>query len=118
MFFGDVNFIFFIFFLLLSSLIINTNTSLHLLLTAELLWVTLYALVLLIGFSFNNLTLVSLTFFFLIFSAIELGIGLVLSMLQHNIFRTMSLSTMDQNLYKYSNRINRFLNINSLNYKI
>jgi len=34
---GDINFIFILFFVMLTSIILNINTALHLLLTAELL---------------------------------------------------------------------------------
>jgi len=34
---GDLNFIFIIFFILFTSIVLNVNTALHLLLTAELL---------------------------------------------------------------------------------
>lgn len=37
LFLGDLNTLFIFFFLILGSLLINTNTALHLLLTAELL---------------------------------------------------------------------------------
>lgn len=117
LFLGDLNILFFFFFLILSTLIINTNTALHLLLTAELLWVTLYSIVLFVGFCYDNLNLVSLTFFFLIFSAIELAIGLAILLLQHIIIRTISISTNDTNLYKYTDRVIRSNNLNNLNFK-
>ena len=63
---GDLNFIFIIFFILFTSIVLNVNTALHLLLTAELLWITLYILCLFIGLTFDNLNILSLTFFFLI----------------------------------------------------
>ena len=41
---GELNFIIILFILLFLTIIVNVNTSLHLLLTAELLWITLYTL--------------------------------------------------------------------------
>ena len=41
---GDLNFVFIIFFIMFTSIALNVNTALHLLLTAELLWITLYIL--------------------------------------------------------------------------
>jgi NADH:ubiquinone oxidoreductase subunit K len=94
---------------------INTNTALHLLLTAELLWITLYAIVLFIGLVYDNLNILSLTFFFLIFSAIEFGIGLVLLLLQHILLRTLTLNDLETNVFKFVNRFNRQVNINRIN---
>lgn len=97
---------------------INTNTALHLLLTAELLWITLYSIVLFIGLVYDNLNILSLTFFFLIFSAIEFGIGLVLLLLQHILLRTLNLNDLETNVFKFVNRFNRQVNINRINWKV
>jgi len=61
---GDLNFIFILFFLMFTSMALNVNTALHLLLTAELLWITLYIMSLFLGLIFDNLNILSLTFFF------------------------------------------------------
>lgn len=100
-----INLLIFFFLLLFFSIFINTNTSLHLLLSAELLWISLYGLLLFVGIIYDNLNLLSLTFFFLIFSAIEFGIGLVLLMLQHIFFRSLSLITNDYNSNKFLTRL-------------
>ena len=112
----SLNMFFLFFFLIIFSILINTNTSLHLLLTAELLWITLYVIVLFIGFVFDNLNLVSLTFFFLVFSAIEFGVGLVLLLFQNIITRSINLSDYDSNFIKFSNRFKSKLYINKLNW--
>lgn len=109
---------FLFFFLILSSLLLNTNTSIHLLLTAELLWITLYLIVLFIGLTYDNLNILSLTFFFLIFSAIEFGIGLVLLLLQHILLRTVTLNDNETNIFKFINRYNRKINTNRINWKL
>lgn len=116
----SLNLLLLFFFLIFFSLLINTNTALHLLLTAELLWVTLYLIGLLIGFIYDNLNILSLTFFFLIFSAIELGLGLIILLLQNIIFRTINLSNKDQNYSKFLLRIKNNLYINKIlwNFKI
>ena len=93
----------------------HTNTSLHLLLTAELLWITLYALTLLIGLAYDNLNLLSLTFFFLIFSAVEFGVGLVLMLLQHLITRTLNLDASGNQSAKFSSGSSKALLVNNLN---
>lgn len=90
----------------------HTNTALHLLLTAELLWITLYVVVLFIGLVYDNLNVLSLTFFFLIFSAIEFGLGLVLILLQHVLLRTLNLDEAETNVVKFSSRVRRGVNVN------
>ncbi len=115
---GDLNTLLLFFFIIFGSLVLNTNTALHLLLTAELLWITLYAIVLFIGLVYDNLNVLSLTFFFLIFSAIEFGIGLVLILLQHILLRTLTLNDSETNIFKFVNRFNRQININRINWKI
>ena len=115
---GDLNTLFLFFFLIFGSLVVNTNTALHLLLTAELLWITLYSIVLFIGLVYDNLNILSLTFFFLIFSAIEFGVGLVLLLLQHILLRTLTLNDSETNIFKFVNRFNRQVNINRINWKI
>jgi hypothetical protein len=111
--------LFFIYFLLIFfSIIINTNTSLHLLLTAELLWITLYAVTLLLGLFYDNLNVLSLTFFFLVLSAIEFGIGLILLLCQNIINLNIYLSVNDYNFTKFLNRFKTKLYINKINWKI
>lgn len=101
---GDINFIITLFFLLLVSIVLNTNTALHLLLTAELLWVTLYILTLLLGLIYDNLNLLSLTFFFLILSAVEFGLGLVIMLVQHVLLRSINLNAGNGGTARLSSR--------------
>lgn len=67
---------------------------------------------------YDNINLLSLTFFFLIFSAIEFGVGLVILLLQHIMLRTLGLHSSDINVFKYTNRYTRHLNLNRLNFKL
>ena len=106
-----------LFIFMFSTLLVNTNTSLHLLLTAELLWITLYAVTLLVGLVYDNLSLLSLTFFFLIFSAVEFGVGLVLMLIQHLLTRTLNLDANGNTPFKFSNNSSRPLMINRLSWK-
>ena len=106
------------FFLLASTLLINPNTGLHLLLTAELLWITLYGVVLYVGMVYDNLNMLSLTFFFLIFSAAEFGVGLIILTTQHLVFRTINLNDNDNNLYKHSNRFLQKLHANKITWRV
>lgn len=109
-----MNLYFFIFFLFFLSIAINVSNALHLLLTAEILWITLYLLVLCVGFLYDNLNLLSLTFFFLVLSAIEFGIGLVLILLQNIFLRSIDLTNNSRNWLKYSARFtSKLKNLNS-----
>lgn len=114
----SLNLFFLFFFLIFFSLFINNNTSLHLLLTAEILWITLYAISLYIGLLYDNLNILSLTFFFLVFSAIEFGIGLVLLLFQNVINRSINLHDNDLNFLKFNNRLKTKLFINKIKWKI
>ena len=107
MFIGDINLYYIVFFLMFLSITNNISNSLHLLLTAELLWITLYVIVLSIGFLYDNSNLLSLTFFFLVLSAVEFGIGLVIILIQNIFFRSLQLSDNSKNYMKYNIR---FLN--------
>jgi len=79
------------------SLSTNVTSALHLLLTAELLWVTLYVIVLNMGMLYDNINLLSLTFFFLVLSAVEFGIGIVLILVQNVFLRSIYLSDNSKN---------------------
>jgi hypothetical protein len=109
---GEINFILILFFFLLTTIVINVNTAVHLLLTAEFLWITLYGLVLIVGMVYDNVNLLSLTFFFLILSAVEFGVGLVLILLQNIFNRSINLNDNPTNMPKFSSR---FLNRVGLN---
>lgn len=109
---SEFYFLFFILNLIITSVIVNVNTSLHLLLTAEFLWITLYSLVLIIGTTYNNLNFISLTFLFLTLSAVEFSIGLVLILMQSIISRSINLNTLPYNTIKFVNRFFMKLNVN------
>ena len=116
MFLGEVNFILFLFFFIMSSILVNINTSIHLLLTAEFLWITLYSLVLVMGFIYDNVNMLSLTFFFLILSAVEFGIGLVIILLQSIFNRSINLHDRSNNISKFSLRFLNKISVNSYKY--
>jgi hypothetical protein len=110
MLFGDLNFIFLLFFIIFVSIAMNVNTALHLLLTAEFLWITLYIATLLIGMLYDNMNLLSLTFFFLILSAVEFGLGLVIMLVQNILTRSINLSDSSLNPPKFFTRFASKLN--------
>ena len=104
--------------MILGGLLVNANTGLHLLLTAELLWITIYLISLLVGIAYDNLNILSLTFFVLIFSAIELGVGLVLLLLQYILLRTLGLDYQDTNNFKMVVRVAEHANLNRLIWRL
>ena len=111
---GKINFIIFIFFLLFVTLSINITTALHLLLTAEFLWITLYILTLLLGLIYDNLNMLSLTFFFLVLSAVEFGIGLIIILIQNIFNRSINLNYSNVNNLKFLNRFLTKVNLNNI----
>jgi len=110
---GDFNFIFFIFFIMFASIALNVNTALHLLLTAEILWITLYIITLFMGLAYDNLNLLSLTFFFLILSAVEFGLGLIIMLVQNIIMRSINLNDSNVNPIKFASRLSNKVNANT-----
>jgi hypothetical protein len=68
-----------------------------------------------LGLFYDNLNILSLTFFFLALSAVEFGIGLILLLLQQIITRNVHLSINDQNFTKFLNRFKTKLYINKIN---
>ena len=110
---GDFNFIILIFFLLFSSIALNVNTALHLLLTAEILWITLYIFSLFMGLAYDNLNILSLTFFFLILSAVEFGVGLIIVLVQNILTRSINLNDSNSNALKFASRFTTKLHTTS-----
>ena len=58
----------------------------------ELLWVSLYVLVLNMDLTYDNANLLALTFFFLVLSAVEFGIRAVLILAQNILRETLGVS--------------------------
>jgi NADH:ubiquinone oxidoreductase subunit K len=117
LFIGDFNTIVILFLILISTLLVHVNTSLHLLLTAELIWITIYLLTVLTGLVYDNLNILSLSFFVLVFSAVEFGIGLVILLMQFLLTRTLNLNENDNNVLKFTDRIFRKNYLNRINWK-
>lgn len=111
---GSLNLLILLYFMLFISIFVNISNSLHLLLTAELLWITLFALALSVGYIYDNFNVLSLTFFFLVLSAVEFGIGLILMLFQNSITKSIKLYNTDHNFPKFVSR----LKSNLLNNKI
>nr|YP_010049561.1 NADH dehydrogenase subunit 4L [Strombidium cf. sulcatum]QPL15966.1 NADH dehydrogenase subunit 4L [Strombidium cf. sulcatum] len=113
---NELNFLYLSFFLFLFSIFINVTTALHLLLTAEMLWILLYIVSLFVGYIFNSLNILTLTFFLLILSAVEFGIGLVIMLIQHIIFRSINLNSNSFSSIKFFNKWSLKLKLNKLKF--
>ena len=118
MLYGDINLFFLLFFLLFFTLFFNNNTALHFLLTAELLWITLYLLVGFVGIIYDNINILSLTFFFLVFSAIEFSVGLILLLIQNLFNRSLNLNNYEKNYNKFFYKYRLKIYKNKLFWKI
>ena len=66
-------------------------TYLILLILFELIWINLYVIGVLFGLYLNILNPLALTFFFLVFSAIELSIGFVLLIYKNILIKSINL---------------------------
>ena len=62
------------------------------------------------GLAFDNLNLLSLTFFFLILSAVEFGLGLIIMLVQNIIMRSINLNDSNVNPIKFASRLNNKVN--------
>lgn len=82
------------------------------------MWITLYAIVLFVGLAYDNLNFLSLTFFFLIFSAVEFGVGLVIMLMQHLLTRSIDLDRFGNLAGKFSNTSSSSLLSNKINWKV
>jgi hypothetical protein len=67
-----------------------------------------------VGFIFDDVNLLSLTFFFLIFSAVEFALGLVIILVQHILLRSIYLNTLSKNSNKFSVRFKKKIPVKSL----
>lgn len=112
-----MNTVLILFLVLFSTLMVHVNTSLHLLLTAELLWITIYILTVLVGLVYDNLNILSLSFFVLVFSAVEFGVGLIILLMQFLFTRTLNLNEGDSNFTKFTDRLSKKIYSNRVNWK-
>jgi len=58
------------------------------------------------GLAYDNLNLLSLTFFFLILSAVEFGLGLIIMLVQNILTRSINLNDLSVNPLKFASRLN------------
>ncbi len=69
---------------------INFTNSLQSLVVSEFLWITLYVWSLFMAYLTDDMNLLSLTLFFLVFSAIEISVGLIVILIQKTVFRSLN----------------------------
>ena len=102
---------FIIYYILLFYLIyIITNytyTYLQLLTNFEIIWIIFYILCILISFLYDNIMLIGIIFFLLIFSAIDLSIGFILVTLQFYLYNNIIFKN---NIYNSKYKIKKYYN--------
>ncbi len=84
---NELNFVTLVFLILFFIFIMNFDNNFKSLVLSEFFWINLYIFALLIAFVLDDLIIVSLIFFFLIFSAVDISIGIILIILQKKIFK-------------------------------
>lgn len=101
---GWLDFFIVFYWLCLGLFFFSNSTVLSLLIFAEITWLVLYTLSILVGAYINDLTAMSMTFFILGFGGLEFVVGLLLVILLKN-FQT-SLSTHDQTAINLADSLN------------
>ena len=89
--FDCINFMLFLVCLLFYTFFTSKSTF-KLLVVSELFWISFYVIVLLAALFFDNIFILSLSFFFLMFSAAELSIGVSTFFIQKNIYQSLSVN--------------------------
>lgn len=70
--------------------LLKSVSLIFLLIVSELAWITLYSTTLVIAIIFNSLLFLGLSFFFLMFSAAEISLGLFVFYIQNYLHSTLS----------------------------
>lgn len=98
---NDIFFLIIIIIIISFSFTINITNSLFYLILAEIIWITLYAIILISGFYFDNINILSLSFFFLLISAVEFSIGIVIIFIQILFLRSLEVNKKNNNKFFY-----------------
>lgn len=104
----ELDFITFVIFLLFFYFITGFDTNFKALIVSELFWITLYIFVLTVSFILDDLILMSLIFFFLIFSAVDISIGIILILIQKKTLKINNSSWNSNFKINYNTRKNKF----------
>lgn len=102
---NEINFLIFNIFIIFLTLIINYLNFLNVLLLVEFIWISLYGIATLGGYIFDDLAVLSFSFFFLIFSTAELTLGFILLILQTN---NLSISNLTELNFNSTNILTKF----------
>ena len=70
--------------------LLKSVSLIFLLIVSELAWITLYSTTLVMAITFNSLLFLGLSFFFLMFSAAEISLGLFIFYIQNYLHLTLS----------------------------
>lgn len=90
---SEINLLNFFIIILLMYFVLGFENTFKSIITSEFIWISLFINYLIYAIIYDNITILSLTLFFLIFSAIEISICLVLIVFQKKFFKTLSSST-------------------------
>lgn len=82
--FGWVDFFLCLFWIILAGFVLNVSNFISLMLYAELTWLVLYGLSILVGAQIDDITTTSMTFFILGFGGLEFAIGLMIVVMTKN----------------------------------
>lgn len=112
---NELNLIIFFIFNVLIIILINPINLLNVLILVELIWIGFYAITCITGYLYDDLTLLSLSFFFLLFSAAELITGFILILIQNTLIFNTSLADTTLLNSNYSSRLTKNLFLNKIN---
>lgn len=106
---NELNFVMFVFFILMYMFITKFDNNFKSLILSEFFWITLYIIALLMAFLLDDVMLMSLIFFFLIFSAVDLSIGLLLIIIQKKLFKNINITHNSNYKTNFITRKNKFI---------
>jgi len=112
---SEFNILLTIFWLLIFTFIFGFENTFKSLIISEFLWITLFCFYLISALIYDDFNLLALTLFFLIFSAIEISVCLVIIILQKKLFKTLNTFTNSSKLFLST--VSKFKNITNFKYK-
>lgn len=90
---NELNVINLLIWLILIYLITGFETNFKTLIISELIWISIFCLVVCYSLIYDDLSILSFSLFFLIFSAIEISICLILILFQKKILKSQNTET-------------------------
>lgn len=89
---NEINFLLVIIWFLFVMFVCGFENSFKSIIVSEFLWISLFCIYLLLSLIYDDINFLTMTLFFLIFSAIEISICLILIIIQKKLFKTLNLS--------------------------